>query len=187
MRTRLAFMKTRLLALSILVLAPHGVMAFDGLAFSMGNADDEGARLLRISVMSDSELVDHPIGGWRLNNYWQGAVAAWDWDETGNGRDHLVDVGADAVLRLQKETAWVGTLTPFIEAGLGLHWLSQSELDELQLSSHYHFASQFGIGFAFGEKRDIDFSWHIQHLSNAGLKEPNPGINFSILKIGYRF
>lgn len=43
------------------------------------------------------------------------------------------------------------------------------------------------VGALFGEHQSYQAGLRFQHLSNAGLKHPNPGINFSQVYVQYNF
>ena len=43
-------------------------------------------------------------------------------------------------------------------------------------------AEHLGAGFIRGQ---YSFGVHVQHLSNGGITEPNPGINFVMLRLQY--
>ena len=42
-----------------------------------------------------------------------------------------------------------------------------------------------GIGYRFGARKEHDVSFRAQHLSNAGYRNPNPGINLLLLRYQY--
>jgi len=44
-----------------------------------------------------------------------------------------------------------------------------------------------GVGFNFGEQRQQEVALRLQHFSNAGLHNPNPGENFLEVRYAWRF
>jgi len=44
-----------------------------------------------------------------------------------------------------------------------------------------------GIGAQFGAKQQYQAGYRFQHLSNASIKKPNPGINFNQIYLQYNF
>jgi lipid A 3-O-deacylase len=44
-----------------------------------------------------------------------------------------------------------------------------------------------GVGVQFGSRQQYLAGYRFQHISNGGIKEPNPGINFSQLYLQYNF
>ena len=54
-------------------------------------------------------------------------------------------------------------------------------------SSNFQFGDHVAGGVRFGDKGQYDVQLRLQHLSNGGIKHPNPGINFAILGFQYHF
>ena len=44
-----------------------------------------------------------------------------------------------------------------------------------------------GFGWTFGDKNRYEIGYRLQHLSNAGLSDPNDGINFHQIRFGYNY
>jgi len=74
----------------------------------------------------------------------------------------------------------------FLEAGLGAHLLSNVRFSDLYLSTSLQFGSHIGAGIYFGRDRKFSLVYRFQHLSNASVKQPNPGIEFHLLQFGFR-
>jgi hypothetical protein len=55
------------------------------------------------------------------------------------------------------------------------------------MSSSFQFADLVGVGAQFGEHQNYQAGFRFQHLSNAGIRKPNPGINFSQIYVQYNF
>lgn len=71
------------------------------------------------------------------------------------------------------------SITPYIEAGIGLAAFSGTTVGDRNLGSSVHFEDRMGFGIKFRETTKIGF--RAIHYSNAGLKQPNAGIeSFSI-------
>jgi len=51
----------------------------------------------------------------------------------------------------------------------------------------FRFVGTAGVGAAFGSRQPYLAGYRFQHRSNGGIKEPNPGINFSQLSLQYNF
>ena len=77
-------------------------------------------------------------------------------------------------------------LLPFLEVGLGAHFLSNIRFDDLSLSTSLQFGSHIGAGIYFGKDRRFSLVYRFQHLSNASVKQPNPGVEFHLLQLGFR-
>ncbi|GAA5241607.1 hypothetical protein BMMON2_44290 [Burkholderia mallei] len=55
------------------------------------------------------------------------------------------------------------------------------------MSTSFQFADMVGVGAQFGNHQQYQAGFRFQHVSNAGIKDPNPGINFSQLYVQYNF
>ena len=68
----------------------------------------------------------------------------------------------------------------FLEVGIGLSWMSHKlQTPDRQFGSEWNFYDVLGAGYTFGGpqgKHEVDL--RLVHFSNAGLKDPNPGLNF---------
>jgi hypothetical protein len=81
-----------------------------------------------------------------------------------------------------------GTTRPFVEAGLGVRLLSGPTISRTcTLSSALQFADMVGVGAQFGSHQQNQAGFRFQHLSNASIKDAEPGINFSQLYLQYNF
>ncbi|RDK10165.1 acyloxyacyl hydrolase [Cupriavidus lacunae] len=97
----------------------------------------------------------------------------------------LTEFGVSPILRLSYAGEYA---TPFVEASVGLRVLSHTEIaDGHRMGSAFQFADMVGVGVAFGKAQRLAIGYRFQHLSNAGIQEPNPGTNFSIGYVRCRF
>jgi lipid A 3-O-deacylase len=78
-------------------------------------------------------------------------------------------------------------LQPFLEGGLGGAYLTEDDIDGVELGSNLHFANIFGAGVRFGPERRHSLGVRYLHYSNAGLNEDNHGINYYMLSYGLSF
>lgn len=121
----------------------------------------------------------HLGGYWDLTaaqiqeNYYQGI-----YDRTKN----LYDLGITPVLRFQRDDK----LGWYAEGGIGLHYFSSLyDNNERKFSTRFQFGNHLGIGYIFSNKLEIGAK--LQHFSNGGIKQPNNGANFAVIKLGYHF
>jgi len=104
-------------------------------------------------------------------------LAYWHGREEPAERSSLWDVSLIPFLR------WVGpqvsAVRPFAEIGVGAHLLSATRINtERNFGSAFQFGEVGGVGIAFGERQRYELGAYIQHISNAGIKEPNNGITY---------
>ena len=89
------------------------------------------------------------------------------------------------VFRLQRHPFGATRIQPYLEAGVGFHLLSEREIENIILSTSFQFGIDVGWGLLWGHDRRVELGYRFQHLSNAGIRLPNPGINFHLLYLGY--
>ena len=76
----------------------------------------------------------------------------------------------------------------FAEAGIGGTLMdSLYRTTSREFSTAFQFTEQIGVGRNFGERGEHELSVRLQHVSNGGIKEPNPGENFWRVRYLYRF
>ena len=83
-------------------------------------------------------------------------------------------IGETTVLRYNfiNRTRWM----PFVDAGAGV---LATDIGAPDLGSTFEFNEQAGPGIRFFWRKNLalDFQYRFIHISNAGLKEPNQGVN----------
>ena len=141
--------------------------ALDGVSFEIGRGTDE-VNPLRVGAQWN---------GRRSWYYWELSFGGW------NGRHGTVyDAGLTPVFRLENPAR-----SAYAEAAIGAHLLSDLDVgDHTELGTRFQFGDHIGAGMRFGEGGRYDVGVRLQHLSNAGLRDPNPGVNFLLLRLQYR-
>jgi hypothetical protein len=113
------------------------------------------------------------LAGSHWNLYWDAALGSWHSD---TGTVH--DFGLTPVFRHS-----IAPRGAYFEAGIGGHVLSDSHVSsDLGFSTRFQFGDHLGIGYRLGR---YDLAVRFQHLSNGGMRNPNPGINFLQLRFQY--
>lgn len=176
----------RLSALTALLAVLPGCAAaatIDGASLEYGGGTR--VHMLRAGVQSNWESRRFQSSGTHLGGYWDASIAQWRGDAhlnvPGNHQD-ITSIGLTPVLRLQSDTmrGW------YAEGGIGLHLLSRLYNNNgRQLSTALQFGDHLGAGYVFDNGWEAGLK--IIHFSNGGVKEPNSGINFTILKVSRRF
>jgi len=168
-----------LLAMSALAAAP--AHAIDGMSLELGSGD--ATNMGRVGVQWDWKKRWFQMGGWHLGGYFDLAAGYWHRDDTRPGEhDDLFDLGFTPVFRIQPNTL----NGPYIEAGIGVHLLSHTSIGDRRMSTAFQFGDHLGAGYRFGAS-GLDIGYRFQHLSNASIKRPNPGINFHQIRLQYNF
>jgi lipid A 3-O-deacylase len=157
-----------------------------GLQLAAGIADHHQIHVRKadIGLVWDPRLSWWDIGGWHFSMVVEGHLAAWHTDQ-GNVNSNIVETGVTPVFRFGKNS---GSVRPFIEAGVGVRLISHPRIStDYTLSSAFQFADMVGVGLQLGERQQYQTGFRFQHLSNAGIKHPNPGINFYQAYVQYNF
>lgn len=140
-----------------------------------------------------------------------GAGLRWDWDfwrlrrkseltahtevmlnewraETADGGDHRFYTQV-VVLPSLRMRLGRGASPWFLEFGIGASWMNRKlETPDRKFGSQWNFYDVLGMGYTFGGprgKHEVDL--RLVHFSNAGLKDPNPGLNFLQLRYSKEF
>jgi len=163
------------------LLAGSPAMAVDGIALEAGNGD--GTDMGRIAIQWDWDQRLYQAAEWNVGGYWDLGLGYWHNGGFPGRNSNVTEIGLTPVMRLQPNSL-VG---PYAELGLGVHLQSDSTIGDKSMSTSLQFGSHVGVGYRFGVKRAFDLSLRYQHLSNAGIKRPNNGINFSQIRIQYHF
>ena len=120
---------------------------------------------------------------WRLKLRHEAVVAAWD---VPKAKD-LLELGYSPVFRLQRPLPGVAR-TFFVEASIGVRLLSHTRVaPDRSLSTAFQFSDMIGMGLQWGREGRSTLGLRYQHISNLGIKRPNPGMDFALLYYTLRF
>ena len=156
--------------------------AADGIAVEAGrgNSTDMG----RISLTRQWDRKWFTDGNWQLAGYWEASLGRWKSDAPGG--KGIWDLGFTPVFRLQPKAE--SGLRPYVEGAVGAHLISNTHVNASRdLGTAFQLGSHAGVGLVFGDEGQFDLGYRYQHLSNADLKSPNPGINFQQVRLAYLF
>lgn len=102
----------------------------------------------------------------RLTGYWDAGYTYWEGDETSS--NHSLSFTPVFVYEFAGET-----VKPYVEAGIGVAAFANTELEDNDLGSSFQFEDRLGLGLRFsGQEVGI----RALHYSNAGIKQPNDGV-----------
>jgi len=73
----------------------------------------------------------------------------------------------------------------YLELGTGPTRLTDSEFGDRELSTSWHFRNTAGIGWQFGQQRQVELAYRLIHISNGGTNLPNPGLDLMAIQIAY--
>ena len=174
-----------LLAAVLLALAPlaHALdLAPDTYSVEGGGAD--GVRNLTLGVGWDWGM-QRPLGSMLLTGHTELFAGAWRADAIGGGQRTYGHFGVLPTLRLRFD----GGRSPwFAEAGIGLSWLNRTfRTPDKTFSTRFQVTDVIGVGRTFGADGRHELGVRLQHVSNGGIDNPNPGQNAVLLRYVGRF
>ena len=165
-------MKQRLLLLVALVCASSGAQALESFSLLAGTGSHETNMAgLGLQWRGHTKWLEH--SSWHIAHYVELTFGGW------NGEEGTVyDFAVTPVFRFVRSSG-----APYFEAAIGFHVLSDLDFkDGAETSTHFQFGDHIGAGIVRGR---YDWSLRLQHLSNAGIRNPNPGVNFLQLRMQY--
>lgn len=134
-------------------------------SFSVGQTG-ESTMVYRIGTQFDFGTSWWETSVGRLTGYWDAGYTYWDGDETAS--NHSVSFAPVFVYEFAGET-----VKPFIEAGIGVALFADTDLEDNDLGSSFQFEDRIGAGLRFnGQAVGV----RAIHYSNAGIKDPNDGV-----------
>ncbi|MEI7297889.1 acyloxyacyl hydrolase [Paraburkholderia tropica] len=155
-----------------------------GVQIGPGVADHD-VKKLDLGLIWDPGLQWWHFAGFHFTLVGEFHTAYWHLTETAASQPQIWEFGVTPVFRIIKDT---GLIRPFFEAGVGVRLLSHVYLTpDRTMSSAFQFADMVGIGAQFGEHQNYQAGLRFQHISNADIKTPNPGLNFSWVYVQYNF
>ena len=120
---------------------------------------------------------------WRLRLRHELELAAW---RVPKARD-LLELGYSPVLRLERPLRG-GQALLFVEGSIGARLLSHTRVaPDRSLSTAFQFSDMLGVGVQWGAQARSTLGLRYQHVSNLGIKKPNPGMDFGQLYYTHRF
>ncbi len=158
------------------VSAPQESGWIDAVGISYGQSKDN-IDIYRLTLRKEfsSHWLESDIG--YLSGYWEGSLNYWN----GYGVDNF-GVALSPVFTYN--FTGLGTVTPYLEGGIGISYFSKTRMGPRDLSTHFLFEDRVGAGIKMG---NWDLSFRYMHYSNADIKKPNDGIDIFIGSINYRF
>lgn len=109
----------------------------------------------------------------------------WRADDFGGGSQGWTQLVLLPTLRFefsQGRSPW------FLELGVGASWLDRDyRTPHRGFSTRWNFYDVVGVGHSFGAQQEHELGLRWVHVSNAGVRDPNPGQDFLQLRYAQRF
>lgn len=72
----------------------------------------------------------------------------------------------------------------FFEAGLGVNLFTHQHINSAtNAGTHFQFGEILGFGFALDRKGRVEIGYRLQHFSNGGITDENPGVDLHLLRV----
>lgn len=171
------------IAVSI-ILAAAAAVAHAADSVSMAYASGNSTKMVRIGAQWRWDREWRVSDGINVGGYWDLTLAEWHATRYRNAdrTRNITDIGITPVYRVQNDSriGWYG------EAGVGAHLLS-AVYDNAgrQLSTAFEFGDHVGVGYV--TRAGVEVGLLFQHFSNGGIKHPNNGVNFGVVRMSYAF
>ncbi len=153
-------------------------------AVGKGDAD---VSAIAIGVEFFTDIAWFEEGNWLLTPYIELLAGYWEGDKGHTGISSLREGGASAYLRAVRHKQAKSWIRPYADIGLGMHYITESEIDSKELGRQWLAGSNIGAGVLLGKSDRFDIGLRIRHLSNGGTREINWGINHLLLRASVRF
>ncbi len=120
----------------------------------------------------------------------------WQWEHDSGGRTDLLLDASIGYIDAADDQGGIVAIGPTVryrtandelsvEAGVRPALLSRHQFGRDSLGSSIQFVSHLGLRLKFGDR--IGVGYRIQHMSNAGLASPNPGLDVHYIELSYGF
>jgi hypothetical protein len=122
-----------------------------------------------------------------VHPYSEFLLSYWEGEEGHTGVSSLHEAGLSLLLRYVYTRLPLAKVRPYVDAGFGLHYLTEDRIEGKELGRHWQAGSNIGIGLMFPRSERFELGLRLRHLSNAGTDEFNWGVNQLLLRFGVRF
>lgn len=124
------------------------------------------------------------LASFEVSGVTEAFISRWD-ARAAEGRRGFTQIGVLPLLRLRPDA---GGSPWFAEAGIGLSTTHPIfETDSKRFGTAFNFVDVVGVGRSFGAARPHELGLRLQHVSNGGIRAPNPGQNFVQLRYAASF
>lgn len=165
-----------LVMFAAIALEPMPAFAQPGVAIYGGTGKDGANHGL--AIISHRDFWQHSFeSGWRARAHLETSLTHIDGDGLGGNR--LSVVGLTPTLRFEPPRS-----PGFLEFGIGANYFDQKDINSRKsVGTHFEFGDIIGLGLKFGQRRQFEIGYRLIHYSNAGIRRPNPGVDFHTLRL----
>lgn len=176
--------RLKILVIGSLLACTHTMsLAVDSISFELGSGNK--SQLARIGAQWNWDSTWWSSNGTHISGYWDASLAQFRQNQYKNipgQQKYLTDLGFTPVFRFES-TDKNGF---YAEAGIGVHLMSHLYNNNgRSFSTAFEFGDHIGAGYVFSN--GVDLGLRLQHFSNGGIKQPNNGANFALVRVAHKF
>lgn len=153
--------------------------------YVQAGSGDESSHALVIGATIPWKNWSWQLGGGQVRGHWDAWIGGWSNRDLDNDRFTTPALGIGPSLRwrgAQGASPW------FVEAGTAVMVTGKRLYNSNErMGTRWNFASHIGVGMNFGALQAHELSLRLQHVSNASIKNPNPGLNWVQLRYAHAF
>jgi lipid A 3-O-deacylase len=150
----------------------------DSVSLGAGISRHNEIGISRFGVRKDSDYTFFKNQtGW-LSGYYEASLGCW------MGEDDTIYNAAFSPVFVYYFGAPTWKVQPYIEAGIGVSAISDTDIGNRNMSTIFQFEDRIGLGVKL---EHVDVSIRYMHYSNGSIAQPNDGIDIFIATLGYRF
>jgi len=137
------------------------------------------------AVLGLSLPMQQRLWGGRIGMAWNFYLGGWDGDAREGQRKYYAQIGVVPMFRYHFDD---GSSPWFMEGGIGASYMHKTyQVGDKRFSTRWNFSDHLGVGRVFGAQHEQELGLYVKHVSNAGLKKPNPGETFLELRYAHAF
>lgn len=146
---------------------------------------DRDTRTLTVGVMWPWKR-SWPLFDGRLGGYWEIGVGQWYIPvRDGTPSQDITQLSFTPTLRWRPGD---GASPWFVEGAIGITLVAPIYRNgNRRFSTKFNFADHLAVGRNFGQRRQHELALRLEHVSNGGIEEPNPGENFLQVRYAWRW
>jgi lipid A 3-O-deacylase len=164
----------------LIVFSGSGAHALDGISLGLGKSRDSiNISRLGFQRQFGASWLKSKIG--HLSGYHEFSLGHWEYES-----ESVTQIAYSPVFFFQFAGPGKSVLA-YLEGGIGVGYLSEKTIKDRDLSSHFQFEDRIGAGVKIGGQHEHDLNFRYMHYSNAGIKQPNEGIDIFIFSYTYHF
>jgi len=150
---------------------------FDEISLGLGESKDH-INIYRLGGKNNFKSTWFESDYGKLSGYYEASLNYWKKRD-----DHVFGVAFSPVFVYYIDVG-SDTFQPYVEAGIGVAYISETKIHGRNMASHFQFEDRIGAGIKVGS---YDFNARYMHYSNAGIRKPNDGIDIFMFTVAYKF